>query len=90
METGHDEPKAFDIILLLLLRGRRVVTGYEPITFAQKISYPNENQDYCEKTEIPNHINSGFIDVNTMESIRQDIHQFRVEPDVFFPDSFFG
>ena len=56
METGHDEPKAFDIILLLLLRGRGVVAGYEPIKFAPKISYSNENQDYCEKDEPPNHI----------------------------------
>ncbi len=58
METGHDEPKAFDIILLLLRRGRRVVTGYEPITFAPKISYPNETQDYREKDDPPNHIKS--------------------------------
>ena len=57
METGHDEPKTFDIILLLFLRGRRIVTGYEPITFAPKKSYPNKNQDYCEKDEPPNHIN---------------------------------
>ena len=57
METGHDEPKAFDIIFLLLLRGRCIVTGYEPITFASKISYPNENQDYSEKDEPPNHMN---------------------------------
>ena len=49
METRDDEPEAFDIILFLLLRGRRIVTGYQPITFAPKISYPNENQDYCEK-----------------------------------------
>jgi hypothetical protein len=56
METGHDEPKAFDIILLLLLRGRRIVTGNEPVTFAQKICYPNENRDCCEKGEKPNHI----------------------------------
>ena len=57
METGHDEPKAFDIILFLLLRGRRIVTGYKPITFAPKICYPNENQNYCEKDEPPNHTN---------------------------------
>ena len=56
METGHDEPKAFDIIILPLLRRRRIVTGYEPITFAPKISYPNENQDYREKDDPPNHI----------------------------------
>ena len=55
METSHDEPKAFDIILLLLLRGIRIVTGYEPITFSPKISYPNENQDYRENEEPPNH-----------------------------------
>ncbi len=36
METGHDEPKAFDIILLLLLRGRRIVPGDEPVTFATR------------------------------------------------------
>ena len=58
METGHDKSKAFDIILLLLLRGRSIVTGYESITFAPKISYPNENQDYSEKDEPPDHINS--------------------------------
>ena len=58
METGHDESKAFDIILLLLLRGGCIVTGYEPITFAPKISYPDENQNYSEKDEPPNHIYS--------------------------------
>ena len=56
METGHDEPKAFDIIILPLLRRRCIVTGYEPITFAPKISYPNENQDYREKDDPPNYI----------------------------------
>ena len=61
METGHDESKAFDIILLLLLRGRSIVTGNESITFAPNISYPNENQDYCEKDEPPDHINSSML-----------------------------
>ena len=57
METGHDEPKAFDIILLLLFGGRSVVAGNKPVTFASEIGYPNENQDYCEKDESPNHTN---------------------------------
>lgn len=60
METGHDEPKAFDIILFLLLRGRSIVTGYESITFAPKIRYPDKNQDYCEKDEPPNHASCDF------------------------------
>ena len=42
METHDDEPKTFDIIFLLFLRGRRIRTGYEPITFASKISNPDE------------------------------------------------
>ncbi len=57
METGHDEPKAFDIILLLLFGGRSVVAGNKPVTFASEVGYPNENQDYCEKDEPPNHTN---------------------------------
>ena len=64
METGHDKSNAFDIILLLLLRGRSIVTGYESITFAPKISYPNENQDYSEKDEPPDHINMFYKSIS--------------------------
>ena len=76
METSHDEPKALDVIHLLLLRGRRVVTGYEPITFTPKISYPNENEDYCEKDEPPNHIKSVLS--NTNKGNNPFCHLFRV------------
>ena len=57
MKTGYDEPQAFDIILLLLFGGRSVVAGNKPVTFASEIGHPNENQDYCEKDEPPNHTN---------------------------------
>ena len=45
METGNDKPQAFDVILFLLLGGRSVVTGNEPVAFASEISYPDEDQN---------------------------------------------
>ena len=79
METGHDESKAFDIILLLLLRGRCIVTGYEPITFAPKISYPNENKDYSEKYEPPDHIKSDLT--NQIYEISATYHRVHFDND---------
>ena len=42
METGHDEPQAFDVIALLLLGGGGVVAGDESVAFAPEIADPSK------------------------------------------------
>ena len=55
METGNYDPKTFDVILLLLFRRSRVVTGDESVAFALEIRKTDEDQNNGD-SENPNHI----------------------------------